>query len=186
MPINLLDLGPALAAPLDVRPELLTEVAPPTHPLALLPVRLETRFFGGGDGTSELRVRVFPDQIHIDSHDPRLSAEEVALGHRYWELHWRAASDVARLRSAWGMLTDRFEPGRAAWIARRLEPTNPADRPTAPVGEDSPLAPPPRFPDPGEPAAVVRTPRAGGLPQRWVVTAYRGREVLGVVERREL
>ena len=31
------------------------------------------------DGTSELRVRVFPDQIHIDSHDPRLSAEEIAL-----------------------------------------------------------------------------------------------------------
>ena len=47
MTIPLLDLGPALAVPLDARPELLAELAPPTHPLALLPVRLETRFFAG-------------------------------------------------------------------------------------------------------------------------------------------
>src|SRR6266508_2995539 len=167
MAIDLLDLGPVLALPLDAKPELLTELAPSTHPLALLPVRLETRFFGRPDGTSELRVRVFPDQIHIDSHDPRLSAEEIALGRRYWELRWRAASDAARHGSAWRMLSDRFEPTRAAWIARRLEPTNHALRPTAPLADDAAFTNPPQFPDVGEPAAVVRTPRAAGLPARW-------------------
>ena len=72
---------------------------------------------------------MYPDQIHIDAHDPRLSADELAWGSRYWELRWRAGDDVERLRDAWRMLTDRFEPGRAAWIARVLAPTNPDDRP---------------------------------------------------------
>ena len=186
MTIDLLDLGPIIALPLDAKPELLTELAPPTLPLALLPVRLETRFFGRPDGTSELRVRVFPDQIHIDSHDPRLSAEEIALGRRYWELRWRAATDVARHRSAWRMLTDRFEPGRAAWIARRLEPTNAAQRPAAPLADGDPLTNAPQFPDVGAAADVVRTPRAAGLPARWIVTAYRGADVLAVVTGRDI
>ncbi len=185
MTIPLVDLGPLLDLAASV-PELATELAPSTHPLALLPVRLETRFVGRPDGTSELRVRVFPDQIHIDAHDPRLSAEEVAWGERYWNLQWRAGSEGPRLRSAWRMLTDRFEPGRAAWIARRMQPTNAGERPTSAIGEDEPLARPPRFPDLGEPAAVVRTPRARALPSRWTATAYRDGRVVAVATGREI
>jgi len=40
------------------------------QPLVLLPVRLETRFFAQPDGSSELRVRIYPDKIHLDSHEP--------------------------------------------------------------------------------------------------------------------
>ena len=54
-------------------PELTAVLAPSEHPLLLLPVRLETRFFAVANGSQELRIRVFPDQIHVDSHEPALS-----------------------------------------------------------------------------------------------------------------
>ena len=57
---------------------------PGDRPLALLPVRLETRFFPQPNGSSELRVRVYPDKIHIDSHEPELTPAEKTWGQHYW------------------------------------------------------------------------------------------------------
>ena len=48
-------------------------------PVALLPVRLETRFATGAAGP-ELLVRIYPDEIHADRHEPELTAEEDAAG----------------------------------------------------------------------------------------------------------
>ena len=56
-------------------------------------MRLETRFFGRT--TAAVRVRVYPDKIHIDAHDPALSADELPWGSRYWELHWRAGATTS-------------------------------------------------------------------------------------------
>ena len=81
-------------------------------PLLLLPVRLETRFDAGN---TALRVRVYPDDIHVDAHDPRLSADEVADGRRYHEL---LASGQATRAQAWVPLARRYESGRARWIVR--------------------------------------------------------------------
>ena len=49
-------------------------------PLLLLPVRLETRFFRKPNNKWELRVRVYPDDIHVDSHEPELTSSEVEWG----------------------------------------------------------------------------------------------------------
>ena len=65
-------------------------LCPGDLPLVLLPVRLETRFFTLADGSTELRVRVFPDKIHLDSHEPELTADEQTWGQHYWEQNWRA------------------------------------------------------------------------------------------------
>ena len=102
----------------------------PARPVVLFPVRLETRFFPQADGSSELRVRVYPDKVHIDSHEPELTADELTWGQHFWEQTWRAATDEARAKTAWQQLADRFDPPRAAWIARVLKPLNPDDRPS--------------------------------------------------------
>src|SRR5215468_1683795 len=111
----------------------------PARPVVLFPVGLETRFFPQADGSSELRVRVYPDQAHIDSHESGLTADELIWGQHFWEQTWRAGNDEERGKTAWRQLADRFDPPRAAWIARSLKPLNP---------EDQPLQKPPRFPSP--------------------------------------
>ncbi|HVG77319.1 MAG TPA: hypothetical protein VNF03_04210 [Patescibacteria group bacterium] len=181
MPIRVPDLGPLLVAgAVAPRPELLVELGASDVPLALLPVRLETRFFPQADGSRELRVRVYPDKVHIDAHDPALTPEERAWGERFWELHWRAGDDEPRQRLAWQMLADRFEPPRAAWIARATQPVNATARPRQPVDAPAPLPVAPRFPAPPAAATAPRTPLARLLPDRWTATAYAGGAVVAI------
>jgi hypothetical protein len=164
MPVQLLPLPVEVLrfTTQTIPPELAAPLLPSDVPLALLPVRLETRFFARPDGSQELRIRVFPDQVHVDSHEPGLSADELTWGRHFWELTWRAADDEARRRLAWQQLADRFDPQRAAWIARVLRPLNLAARPTTPLGESAPLAPAPDFPTPAAQAAGVP-----GSARRW-------------------
>ena len=49
-------------------------------PLVLLPVRIETAFLSNASGGTDLAVRVYPDDIHVDSHEPELTAAELAAG----------------------------------------------------------------------------------------------------------
>ena len=108
----------------------------------LFPVRLETRFFTLADGSSELRVRVYPDTVHMDSHEPGLTADELTWGQHFWEQTWRGANDEERAKAAWQQLVERFDAPRAAWIARALKPLNPTDRPATPIATDQPLPKP--------------------------------------------
>ncbi len=87
-------------------------------PLLLLPVRLETRFEYGaeGDKPQALRIRIFPDDIHVDSHETELSIDEHVWGRTFVAMYQRAASDAERL-GAWRILSGRFGARRAAWIA---------------------------------------------------------------------
>src|SRR5437773_7913354 len=91
-------------------------------PIVMLPVRLETRFFLQPDNSAELRVRVYPDKVHTDTHEPELTEDEVTWGKHFWEQTWRAGKDEERRKLAWRQLADRFEARRAAWIVRALRP----------------------------------------------------------------
>jgi len=149
------------------------------RPLALLPVRLETRFFAQPDGSSELRVRIYPDKIHLDSHEAELTPEELDWGKHYWEQAWRAGNDLQAQKTAWSQLADRFRDARAAWIARVLEPTNPQQRPTSPVPANKPLPVAPAFPsaavvDDGQNAAWRRAPAARLMPDAWIAVVMSG------------
>ena len=172
MPVPVADLGALLAAGSLGPADVLVDSA---RPLALLPVRLETRLFATG-GQAEVRIRVYPDKIHLDAHDPDLTVDEVAAGQRYWQLQWQAGADNAGLQQAWQALADRFGPARAAWIARRLTPTNAAERPGGM----------PRFPDPGPPATGQRVPRVRLLPDRWVATAFANGAALATATGRDI
>ncbi len=77
-------------------------------PIAFLPVRIETRFGKATDGSAQLWVRVFPDDVHVNSFEPALTAAETAA---------RAAFLANPTATAWTALAAQFGPRRAAWIA---------------------------------------------------------------------
>ena len=73
--------------------------ADPALPLLLLPVRLETRFSADG---KQLRVRVYPDDVHIDQLDRGVSEDERNAAIEYWTVAWRG--DIAAVDTAWRYL----------------------------------------------------------------------------------
>src|SRR4029453_3878706 len=162
---------PAIAVTPDVQVALSSK---PAQPIVLFPVRLETRFFPLADGSVELRVRVYPDKIQKDTHEPELPADEISWGQHFWEESWRAANDEERAKTAWRQLADRFDPPRAAWIAPALRPLNPGNRPVTPVPPDQPPPQPPRFPAPPTKAETwSRAPVTRLLPSVWIALGYK-------------
>ena len=152
------------AAVTALPPEAMVATLAAGLPIVLLPVRIEARFF---TDPAELRVRIFPDQLHIEQHEPELTAEERAAGERYWTGRWRASDEGA---AAWAQLCAGVGPRRAAWVADRLTPTNldAAGTPAAPAFPDVAL----------RPSTWSRAARAVALPDRWAVVGIaRGAQV---------
>ena len=119
------------------------------YPVALLPVRLETGFQG-----SILQVRIFPDDIWADTHEPALTADERADGEAY--VAAKAAGPGAEL-AAWGALVGRWTAPRAAYIADAVISGSTATR-----------------------AESWTRAALATLPERWVVRAYQGANVYTV------
>jgi hypothetical protein len=116
-------------------------------PIAFFPVRVETRF---DRPTSSLRIRVYPDEVLADPHDPSLTSAEQQMGAQYW-------SDVPTLGAAmaWQRLVGTTAAPRAAWIVIATDPTA-----TTPPTIRS--------------HAWSRAAAAPVLPDRWIAIAYRG------------
>ncbi|WP_367140978.1 MULTISPECIES: hypothetical protein [Streptomyces] len=147
------DLSDGLLA--QVSPEVLVTTLDGRLPVAMLPVRIETRFVSA----TQLQVRVFPDQLHIDAHDPALTADEAEGARWYWNERWRAGlEDAAAAKAAWQGLTSRFRPGRAAYLVKVMTPAN------------DPHDGAPAFPDvPSRASTWSRAPMATALPDRFCV-----------------
>jgi hypothetical protein len=93
------------------------------EPLVLLPVRLETRYADGPQG-AVLKVRVYPDEIHVDDLARGLTDEEVRAAQDYWTAAW--AEPVPE--GTFDALVAAVGARRAGWVAYACTPTNLAAR----------------------------------------------------------
>lgn len=142
-------------------------------PILLLPFRLETRFKQLGDGSTELWIRVYPDEISVAAFEERLSAAEVAAARAFWDAEWRAGADEAARLGAWRVLVGAVGAERAEYAVSVYRPNNPAARPAQTVPAAEPLAVAPQF-DAYEPRLDPWTaaPRMLALPERWTFVGY--------------
>lgn len=122
-------------------------------PIALLPVRIETRFVTAADGT-DLLVRIYPDDIGQDSLRRELTQIEINWGHAFWQRVDEAENEEGT-KQAWAELTQRFGAERAAWIKEKTRP-----------GGNGPGKP--------APTAWGIAAKAALLPDRWTVLLYKG------------
>ena len=70
----------------------------------------------------ELWVRIYPDDIAVDTHEDELTGSEAESGERFWGDTLASGNDTVLLLAAWRSLCLRHGPRRAAWIARQTEP----------------------------------------------------------------
>jgi hypothetical protein len=128
-------------------------------PIVFFPIRLETKY--GGPHGAELHIRIYPDDLHIDTHETRLTDAEVELGRRFWTQAWGPEGNEA---GAWNELASRVRAPRAAWIVKIMEPTNTAKQKIAGTNPDFKVAH-------RRAATWTRAPRAAMLPDRWFARA---------------
>ena len=131
-----------------------TQQPDPLIPVLLMPVRIETRFGTSAAGGTVLRVRVYPDDMHFDSHRTALTEREGQAGATYWAAVASGATTADAI-AAWGTLARDVGPARAEWVAVSTSPTGP---PPTIAGT----------------AAWTRAEQAALLPDAWFVTAWRG------------
>ncbi|WP_026967795.1 hypothetical protein [Algoriphagus terrigena] len=143
-------------------------------PIMMLPVRIETRFVNASSGAQELWIRIFPDDIHTDTHEPLLTKNEVEAGELYWEkragLHSFPPGEEAESEKklAWDKLKAvSVNPQRAIWIAKATKPLN---------WLQTDVPPPPTLDFPKHSVfkeqAWTRAARTQALPDRFVVTIF--------------
>src|ERR1700754_2182243 len=146
-------------------------------PLLLLPVNVETRFMSSGNG-NELWVRIYPDQIAINSHEPELTAQEVADSQSYWNAVWSAGlppSSLDTIQAPWRGLASLYGSPRAAWIVLQMTPANLASQPVAATPAGSTPSPAPVYPTPPTRDSSWQKPAlAAALPDAWTVLLVKG------------
>ena len=104
-------------------------------PVLLLPVSVQVKYVRPTATTYELRVRFYPDQLAVSTHEAALTAEETAAGRQYWAQATLAAQAAGAATphdlGQWRLLVGRYGAPRALWLVRQTRPDNWARLPGA-------------------------------------------------------
>ncbi|MFF0072695.1 hypothetical protein [Streptomyces sp. NPDC005494] len=159
-----------------------------SDPLLLLPLRLETVYRNAGEAALELWIRAYPDDVHVDSHEPALTPAERVAAEAYWCEVWAAGPNQERRKAAWTRLVAAIGPGRAAWAVKALrpgrqDPPTTETQPGASAPSPAPWAVEPEIRD----GHWTRPAHTYALPDRLVFSGYEtvGDGQIGLVWRQE-
>ena len=118
--------APLVPAPDIDRDEPLDPAVTVDVPLLLLPVRVETRFTAD---RQHLRIRIYPDQVHLDTTAMAPTAAELDHARTFWTMRH---ADPRGATQTFRWLVDRVGSRRAGYVARLTKPTKTPDGLTFP------------------------------------------------------
>jgi hypothetical protein len=146
-------------------PKDLVEQLSDADPFLLFPVKIETKFKKQEDGSTELWVRIFPDDIAIHTHEELLTEFEYTSGTGFWSVCLGAADEIKQ--AAWNNLVAISGANRSAWIIKAAMPDNYS---TAANKEELNFVPPAVY----KTGSWTQAPHSRIMPDKFVVTAYAG------------
>ncbi len=71
---------------------------------------------------NQLWVRIYPDDIFVDTHEEAITQNELNAGMQFWKVWWAASHDADMEMAAWKTLCTALGTKRASWVARLLKP----------------------------------------------------------------
>ncbi len=83
-------------------------------PILLFPVKIETKYFNLDTPNPQLWIRIFPDDICIDTFENQLTEEEVTYLEQYYQI-LDGSEDEKELK-AWQQLVEKVGVSRAAYL----------------------------------------------------------------------
>jgi len=156
-------------------------------PIALFPLKLQTRFATpnmvaalgkkevpqpeSGELPTELWVRIYPDDIFLDTLESEILEEEFEAAKSYWNALWKQAASPDRLQekqATWRSLSEAFGPVRARLLLKQTRPINGIDQAGFPEAE-------PSFPEPSLASdSWTRAAHTYLLPDRFIISLEKG------------
>lgn len=97
------------------------------NPVLFFPVRLETKYRTSDGETTTLDIRIYPDDLMVQTHEHLLTDLEFDSGKDYWNAVWIQDTIIPTNQEkidAWDILVKTYGKERAAWIRTQSTPTN--------------------------------------------------------------
>ncbi|PRY53285.1 hypothetical protein B0I27_104295 [Arcticibacter pallidicorallinus] len=145
-------------------------------PVLFFPIRIETRFVNVGNAT-ELWIRIYPDDIHIHTHESLLTEDEHFAGRQYWlsllKINRENISVEDHKKAVWKSFSEGRGVQRALWVAKQTMPLNWS---VDVILEDEAL----QFSEVGDTKTHnwTQAPRTHLLPDQFVVSLYRSGKIV--------
>ncbi len=137
------------------------------NPVLFFPVRLETKFRGENENKT-LDIRIYPDDLMIQTHEHLITEMEFTSAKVYWNSVWIDGTNIPTEQQkldAWDSLVKTYGKERSSWIRKQSTPTNIIDVETNNTT--------PSFPNiTTNSDSWTEQPYTRILPDRFVIVAY--------------